>query len=391
MITAMEKCHYKYTNHVSGRWGWMNLLGNAIVLIMIAALVSCSHDLDAPTPAPLETGTLSASKTEVTIDIARPSDEAVKFSWSAEKNTLIEYKLILTAGTKSDSIDVQTNTVSKGFTNAEFNNILLDKLGLEIGKTVAINVVVRAKVTINDKEASSNAIAISATPSEKGPAYTELWIVGDATPNGWNIDAPNVMVNDPTNIYQFKYNEVLNAGEFKIPVATGDWSGDFYMPLVNHPDLSSISVQLVSGGNPDNKWKIDAAGAYKILLNISNNPFIEIEPFTPYAGIYIIGDATNAGWDANNPIVMTVDPGDPNKFIWTGSLAAGQFRFLLSVGDLSGSSFVAPSADASITATQVAFAPDGTPANNFKVKTGEEGNYKITINQLKETISIVKQ
>jgi hypothetical protein len=86
-------------------------------------------------------------------------------------------------------------------------------------------------VTINDKEASSNAVTISTTPSEKGPAYTKLWIVGDATPNGWNIDAPNVMVNDPTNIYQFKYNEILNAGEFKIPTATGDWSGDFYMPL----------------------------------------------------------------------------------------------------------------------------------------------------------------
>ena len=387
----MEKCPYKYTHYVSRWWTWTNLWRNAVLLTVIAALVSCSHELDAPTPAPLETGTLSASKSEVIIDIAKPADEAVKFSWTAEKNTLIEYKLILTTGTKSDSVDVQTNTVSKGFTNAEFNNILLDKLGLEIGKVVTINVIVHAKVTINDKEASSNAVTITTIPSEKGPAYTKLWIVGDATPNGWNIDAPNVMVNDPTNIYQFKYNEVLNAGEFKIPTATGDWSGDFYMPLANHPNLSITSVQLVSGGDPDNKWKIDNAGAYKILLNISSNPFIEIKPFTPYAGIYIVGDATSAGWDANNPIVMTVDPGDPNKFTWTGSLAAGQFRFLVSIGDLSGSSFVAPSADASITATQVAFALDGTPSNNFKVKAGEEGNYKITINQLNETISIVKQ
>jgi hypothetical protein len=370
------------------------LHGTAMLLLMMALLASCSQELDAPIPAPLETGALSVSTSEVILDAPnKPADEAIKFTWATERNTLIKYKLIFTSGSKSDSVDVPLNTVTRVFSNAELNDFLLDNLDLEIGKVAEVDVRLYAEVTINDKTASSNEVTISVTPSPKGPAYKKLWIVGNATPNDWNIDDPNVMVNDPLSVFQFKYNEVLNAGEFKIPTATGNWSGDFYMPPGNNPPLSSTSVMLIRGGNPDNKWKIDNAGPYKILLNISSSPFIKIQPFTPYDNIYIVGDATTAGWDAGNAIAMTVDAVDPNKFTWTGDLTStgGQFRFLTSTDGLNGESFVAPAPDASITATQLAFTENGTPANNFKVKTGEEGTYKITVDQLKETISIVKQ
>jgi starch-binding outer membrane protein SusE/F len=373
---------------------FIDFISRLTVLLLIVVMIACSHELDAPAPLPLETGTLSASKSDVVIDIANPSGEAVTFSWTAPKNTKIDYKLILSSGSASDTVSIQTNTVSKKFSNAELNDILLNELGLEIGEVASVDFVLHAKVTINDKEASSNKVTITVIPSEKGPAYTQLWIVGNATPNGWNINAPNEMVNDKSNIYQFKYNEVLNAGEFKIPVTTGNWGTDYYMPPTNHPNISSTDVALIAGGNPDNKWQIDNAGRYKILLNISSNPFIKIDPFTPYENVYLLGDATTAGWDANNPIVMTVDPDDPNVFTWTGELNStgeGQFRFPLSIGDLNGNSFGAPSTDASITETQLTFTSGDTPPNNFKVNPGEEGTYKITINQFKETISIVKQ
>jgi starch-binding outer membrane protein SusE/F len=345
---------------------------------------------------PLENVTLSVSKSTVNIDLANPAGETVTFAWEEETNLFIHYKLVLTSGTKSATVDLLTD-ISKEFTNAELNTLLVDQLQLEIGKPAEVNVKVNAKVTISDKAVSSAPVTITVTPVNKtmtNPAYTKLWIVGNATPNGWNIGNPNAMVNDPTNIYQFKFNEVLNAGEFKIPVTTGNWGADYYMPPANHPALSSTSVKFTPGGNPDNKWNIESGGAYKVLLNISSNPFITITPFTPYENIYIIGDATEAGWDADNAIAMTPDAGDANVFIWTGELKStgrGQFRFLLEPGDLNGASFVAPSSNASIAATQLALTMHGAPANNFKVKAGEEGVYKITINQLKETISIVKQ
>lgn len=97
--------------------------------------------------------------------------------------------------------------------------------------------------------------------------YSQLWMVGDATPNGWNIDAPNEMQQDPNNEYVFTYNGQLNAGEFKFPTATGDWGTDYFMPGINHQSIDSTYVRFVPGGSPDNKWEITQAGTYSIKLN----------------------------------------------------------------------------------------------------------------------------
>ncbi|MCD9019289.1 SusE domain-containing protein [Parachryseolinea silvisoli] len=142
--------------------------GLAALLLLTLAILSCSKDLDAPEPLPLTTGTLSASKSEVVIDMTSPDNEAIKFTWSAEKNTLVAYNVIFTVGSKSDSVSVAANTVEKAFSNVELNNILVDNLDLEIDKAASVSVQVHAKVTINEKEASSNVVTISATPAVKG-------------------------------------------------------------------------------------------------------------------------------------------------------------------------------------------------------------------------------
>jgi hypothetical protein len=342
---------------------------------------------------PLET-ILAISKSAATIDLINPSGETVTLSWADTKSGLILFSLLLSTDTKTATVDAQTD-ISKEFTNAELNEILINQLQLEVGKMANVNVQLKATGMVSGNSTTSNTVTFSVTPAPApaAPAHNKLWIVGNATPNGWDIGNPNAMVNDPTNIYQFKFNE-LNAGEFKIPVTTGNWGCDYYMPPVNLQTISSTDVKFTPGGNPDNKWLIENTGAYKMTLNISSSPSIKFTPFTPYAQIYIVGDATSAGWVSTDAIAMTVDENNPNVFTWTGELTStgrGQFRFLVATDDLDGSSFMAPSANAGITATQLAFATSNASVNNFKVKTGEDGIYKVTVNQLKETISIVKQ
>lgn len=131
---------------------------------------SCSKELKAPEKLPLETGVLSASKNEVILDAAyNPDKEAVTFSLATEKNSLIYYTLILTAGNKSDSIAITQNTVSKLFTHSDLNAILLDKLGLAIGVAADVTAQVTAKILINGKTAASNIVTIKVTPSDSAP------------------------------------------------------------------------------------------------------------------------------------------------------------------------------------------------------------------------------
>lgn len=219
------------------------------------------------------------------------------------------------------------------------------------------------------------------------PPYTKLWIVGAATPNGWNIDNPNQMRVDSSNLWVFNYNEVLKSGEFKIPVSTGNWGTDYYMPLTNHQSLTATDVQLVPGGNPDKKWEITNAGPYKIKLDLQNNK-IRITPFTPYTQIWMVGDATPVGWNINDPQLMTATAGDPYVFTYEGPMNAGEFKFPIAKGNW-GTDYFMPGTDQSgAGSTQVKFVTGGNPDHKWRLI--QAGNYKITLDQLRETISIVK-
>ena len=270
----------------------------------------------------------------------------------------------------------------------ELNMILVKKLGLIVGVPQDISAVLHLKVTGKDETATTNKITLNVTPGPLSAPYAKLWIVGSATPNDWNINNPNEMKVDPTNNFQFKYNEILKAGEFKIPVATGNWSTDFFMPPANNPALSSTDVVLIPRGSPDNKWKIETPGAYKIVLNIDDRPFIKIKPFTPYPGLWLIGDATPAGWNVNSPTPMVPTAGNPYEFSYTGTLKAGEFKIPTAVGDSNKDFFMPPKNGVGVTGKDAIFIPGGNPDNRWKIT--EAGNYKITINQLYETIAIEK-
>lgn len=223
--------------------------------------------------------------------------------------------------------------------------------------------------------------------------YSKLWIIGDAVPKGWNISTPDSMFRNPNNEFVFKYNQILNSGEFKIPTAaTGNFSVPFYMPLSNHPDISETGVQLVQSGGDDFKWFITNPGAYKITLNLLDMS-IHIVPFQPYAKLWIVGDATPNGWNIDNPTVMTATA-DPNVFTYSGHLNVGEFKMPVATGDW-GTDFFRPYKNhPDISDTNAPFVKHGTApedTDDYKWYIPVAGNYTITLNQLYETISIIKQ
>lgn len=219
------------------------------------------------------------------------------------------------------------------------------------------------------------------------PPYTRLWMLGDAIPSGWNIDSPDEMRVDSSNLFVFKYNEILSAGDFKIPTALGNFTTDYYMPLVDKQDISEAGVQLVFNGNPDLKWKITNPGPYKIRLDLQKMK-IDIKPFTPYTKIWMVGDASPAGWNIDNPQPMTADPSDPNIFTYTGPLTAGEFKFPVAKGNWGGDFFMPEVNHPETGSKRVKFVPGGNPDNKWIITS--PGNYKIILNQFKETIDIIK-
>lgn len=100
--------------------------------------------------------------------------------------------------------------------------------------------------------------------------YPMIYLVGDATPNGWSIDnaTPMTIQNAP---YIFTWTGTLKAGEMKFTCdKKSDWNGDWFLASQGGKEPSGDVEQMIfsaNGSGPDNKWKINSEGTYTIELD----------------------------------------------------------------------------------------------------------------------------
>lgn len=102
---------------------------------------------------------------------------------------------------------------------------------------------------------------------------SNLYLVGDAAPNGWNIGDPTPMVQDAANAQLFTWQGVLKAGELKISTFTGDWCDGQWLNAGTPDQGISEATYIVTNGceGPDNKWRVaeDEAGIYLLSIDLS--------------------------------------------------------------------------------------------------------------------------
>ena len=305
------------------------------------------------------------------------SNATKSFSWTGILNAG-EFKLITTLGeflpsynkgeelSKNDNERVYKMTLRQAESDAD------DKFEIIESGTynIQVNLVTMAMV-ITKKE---------------GPEYSQLWFVGHATDWGFTE-----MTVDPADPFVFHFNADLSkGGEFKIGAANNfDSSTVFLRPEVNEtPEGTGLKV-VKWAGEPDNKWKING-GTYKIKLD-TKEMTIDIVPYTPYPTIYMIGDASPAGWNIDGATPMTTE----STYIstWTGNLNKGELKFSLDKkSDWTGDWFLASKdgINPSGSEEQMIYSKNGAnPDNKWKIE--EAGTYSITIDQLRETVIIKKQ
>lgn len=99
--------------------------------------------------------------------------------------------------------------------------------------------------------------------------YKNVYLVGDATPAGWNIDSAKAMTRSTGNSDIFTWTGPLKAGEIKFPTLR-NWNSDSFMSLVAGQPITDSKAQLAPNARPDIHWKLTAseAGNYKITLDI---------------------------------------------------------------------------------------------------------------------------
>lgn len=216
-----------------------------------------------------------------------------------------------------------------------------------------------------------------------------LFMVGDATPNGWSIDAPTPLTASEANPMIFEWTGSLNKGEMKLCLTTGSWDAAFIRPMTEGEEISKTNITNktfdMHAGDPDNKWKVTEEGKYKLSFDLRNWTFSTeylgekekpaVEPIEAEA-LYMVGDATPNGWNIDAPTMLT-----KAGYVYTyeGVLKAGDLKCCLTTGSWD-QSFVRPDADG------VKINKDGVEDKNFVFTTGpdnkwkveETGNYRLT-------------
>ncbi|MDR1683205.1 MAG: SusF/SusE family outer membrane protein [Candidatus Symbiothrix sp.] len=208
-----------------------------------------------------------------------------------------------------------------------------------------------------------------------------LYLVGGAVPIGWSIGTAMTKLSsgefvwaclitpraDGSDPAKFKFQNRLDTWNYRIcPAEDVEFAADTEYDLIyNGADKKFIVTEAT-------------AGMYEIHVNLNTLKvwFVKVPDLTQ---LYMVGDATPAGWNNNNPETMTwVSEG---VFTWSGGLTMGQFKFQNATGNWSKS--INPVADVELqidTEYELRYRPVEATPNDKKFIVTVPGDYVVNVN-----------
>jgi len=223
-------------------------------------------------------------------------------------------------------------------------------------------------------------LSIKITPLA-GVEFTEMYMVGDATPNGWDIGNATALIQDEDNPFIFRFDGVLVEGDFKFPVNQDtDWSQDMFMKGAD----STIVYRHYGGESDDSKWHIYESGWYTMVLDLENLTL----SYERLENLYIVGSAAPCGWSISEAIELS-QGSTGYEFVYTGSLVAGDFKFPFNRNtSWAQDMFMKDPIDDS----KIYFHEGGAADDNkWTITSSQAGNYIVTLNLKDLTIILDKQ
>ena len=221
-----------------------------------------------------------------------------------------------------------------------------------------------------------------------------LFIIGDATPYGWDLDMAQALMSSSENPAVYTGTLYLKGGEnntFKFMQAH-EWGSTEY----GIPAEAAVSgeIQLASGTLDDgySKMYVAEAGNYYISVDtqnlkgeISRSEYQENE--IQYCTLFLVGDATEGGWSVEEGTPLYQSAALPCEYSATVALkSSGSFKIataLRGAGSWDAKYYYFKDVD-----EEGKISTDSTDDRQWKVS--EDGNYIVTVNTISGTISITK-
>lgn len=242
------------------------------------------------------------SANPIVLTVNNATSPAVGFNWNASPygaNT-IYYALqfdVVGGNFATPQVIKYGSTINSSILVNDLNNAAI-AAGIQGGatKNLEFRIVSYLGAAYTTPLVYSNTVNLSVTTFTPVPAT--LYIVGDATPGGWNNPVP-IPSQQFTRIDAVSYGIVINltAGKSYLLLPTnGDWGHKYGGASATGGDL------LTDGAVPGSNTPAPAtSGMYQIIVNFQTGKYT-VTPFTTTIpdNLYIVGDATDGGW--SNPV-----------------------------------------------------------------------------------------
>ncbi|MDQ3683713.1 MAG: SusE domain-containing protein [Bacteroidota bacterium] len=373
---------------------------NLLVASLVVIITSCDKVDDLPLYQPGTASALTASSTNIAPAPADSNNVVLTLNWTypnyATDSANVKYTIDIDSTGKNFSNPYTKEVIGKSnttFTAKELNNILLAK-GYAFNVPVDMDVRLTTSYTNNNERIVGNTVKIKMTPYKIPPKIAlptsgKLFIVGDATPGGWNNPVP-VPSQELTRIDETSFGGIFNltgGKQYLLLPVNGDWSNKFSV-------ANNTVAGLNSGGNfgfnlNDNFPGPTASGLYKIIVDFQTGKFT-VTPFTQQHGLpanlFIVGNATAGDW--NNPVPVPSQQFTrvtSTRFEITIPLTAGKEYLVLPENGNWGMKF---GSDGAATSTKLAgkLKPEG---GNFSAP-DVTGNYKIVVDFIDNSYKLTK-
>lgn len=266
--------------------------------MLLMALVGCKKEEN---KIYFEGGTapvLSANQTTtIALSFANKDLEAVKFSWTNPNYKFstglssqdVFYKLEIdttnAAGTLNPNFTYtgkQTIAVSKdlsvAITQGQLNDYLLNQLVLTPSVPHYLQIRVIANLVNNSATLVSNVLRLTVTPyaippKVDPPTTGNLYIVGNATPGGWNnpVPVPSQQFTKVSNtLFQINSLAITGGNSYLLLPLNGDWGTKYGGIGANNTNIPDGDDFRIGGGD---LLAPAASGNYKIVVDFQRGKF----------------------------------------------------------------------------------------------------------------------
>ncbi|RAJ27694.1 uncharacterized protein DUF5019 [Gelidibacter algens] len=382
----------------------MKFIAVIFMSVIFSAFFSCDDELTNDAFDQEDTLALTISNDDLVLEELFFTN-TINFDWTTGTNqdtgAAIKYTLEMDMASGDFSTPMATlfsgvqSTYRYEMTYGDLNNMLLDN-GLNPNESYQLSMKVTA--TIADASVAQQTAMTNFAVTTFKPITSRLFMVGDATPNGWDISNATELVSSTNTRGVFIYEGDLTPGNFKFAVnQDGCFCQDFYTK--DAADGTSM-VYNQGGSGDDLQWTIDQELGpdedYRITADLLNLTItIEIVESVvdtpPFSTLWIVGDATESGWNIDAPAAFNQDGENPFLFNYEGQFNPGNFKiFAGPLGDFCGE-WYRPFTNNELMVNGPVNQNSGCDSDtNWLVTEQTKGRYKVVLDTENNTVSFNK-